>query len=106
MTLVLAFLAAALAPQPFTLVNGTGGSLDSLSIRPVLGPARWEPLPPGRLSPGARGSVPALAGEDCLFTIRASAGGALLEWQDVNLCDAKSVTLRYRAPRILWVEYD
>jgi hypothetical protein len=101
----LALLLIAGGPVPFTLVNATGAPLASLSVRPIGAAGAWQSLPPGRLSPGARGAVPAIAAEVCAFDIEAEIGGNRLRWSDVNLCDVRSVTLRKRG-EILWVDYD
>jgi len=93
-------------PTPFTLVNGTGLPLQRIEVRGGEAKGAWKPLGPGQLSPGARGAVQALGGEDCAFDIRASADGATFTWPAVNLCDARSVTLNRGRDGTLWVDYD
>lgn len=104
-TLLVSLLLVA-SPSPFTLVNGTGATLDALEIRSAAGSGPWQGLPPGRLSPGARSGVGAREGEICAFDIRGTAQGQQLVWPGVNLCDVKVVTLNRRADGTLWVDYD
>ena len=87
-----------------TVVNATGRDIELLEIR-RYGTESWKPLstkPPA----GAKGSVE-FNDPDCAFDIRARlAGGALVIWQGVNLCEAKSVTLNRNAAGATWVDYD
>lgn len=83
----------------FTLVNGTGGALSELSIR-RSGTNDWKPL-----AQGAGGAVQ-FSDPDCAFDIRASVGGTPVTWTGVNLCGAKSVTLKRSAAAGAWVDYD
>lgn len=84
----------------FTLVNGTGGGLSALSIR-RSGTNDWKPL-----AQGAGGAVQ-FSDPDCAFDIRASVSGAgPVTWAGVNLCGAKSVTLKHDAAAGAWVDYD
>jgi hypothetical protein len=103
MTLALVLLALS-GPAPFTLVNGTGQPLASLSATPLVGGAA-KPVTAGPLPPGGRASVPALGGDLCAFVIEADDAGTRLRWSDVNLCDVKVVTLRRRGAT-LWADYD
>lgn len=106
--MVLALLLALMVsePGPFTLVNGTSTTLERIAGRPSNpGSGEWRGLGPGRLSAGARGAVPALGGEMCAYDIKATAGGATVEWHDVNLCDVRTVVLNRRADGIVWVDY-
>jgi hypothetical protein len=103
-TIILA--AAALAASPafagasnFTLVNGTAGALADLSIRRA-GTNDWKPL-----ARGAGGAVQ-FSDPDCAFDIRATVGGSPVVWMGVNLCGAKSVTLKRDAATGAWVDYD
>jgi len=102
-------LAASPAPvlagaSSFTLVNGTGSALSELSIRRA-GTNDWKPLGSAP-SPGARGAIQ-FSDPDCAFDIRATvAGTGPVTWAGVNLCDAKSVTLRRDASAGAWVDYD
>lgn len=99
---VLALLAASPAfagASNFTLVNGTGGALSELSIR-RSGTNDWKPL-----AQGAGGAVQ-FSDPDCAFDIRASVGGTPVTWTGVNLCGAKSVTLKRSAAAGAWVDYD
>jgi len=110
-SLSLAALILAAAPAPllagasnFTLVNGTGAQMSDLSIRRA-GTNEWKPLG-NAPSPGARGSVQ-FNDPDCAFDIRANVSGAgPVTWAGVNLCDAKSVTLKRDASAGAWVDYD
>ena len=107
-TLMFAILLASAAPAfagatNFSLVNGTAGALADLSIRRA-GTSNWKPLgsAPG---PGAQGSI-AFSDPDCAFDIRATVGGSPVVWTGVNLCGAKSVTLKRDASTGAWVDYD
>jgi hypothetical protein len=99
----LALLAAVSSPafagaSNFTLVDGTGG-LSDYSIRRV-GTNDWKPL-----SRGAGGAVQ-FSDPDCAFDIRATVGGTPVTWTGINLCGAKSVTLKRSAAAGAWVDYD
>jgi len=98
MTLVAASPAMAGAGN-FTLVNGTGGALTELSIRRA-GTSDWKPL-----GAGARTSM-TFSDPDCAFEIKATVGGSPVTWTGVNLCGAKSVTLKRSAATGAWVDYD
>ena len=93
-------------PGPFTLVNGTGATLEQIQARAADSKLPWLILGPGRLSAGARGAVPAFGGEQCAFDVQAKVGDTTVRWNAVNLCDVKSVTLHRRADGTLWVDYD
>src|SRR5215208_8013326 len=83
----------------FTLVNGTSGGLAELSIRRA-GTNEWKPLGAAP-SAGARGSM-TFSDPDCAFDIRASVGGSPVVWGGINLCGAKSVTLKRDAATGAW----
>jgi hypothetical protein len=83
----------------FTLVNGAGGALDGLSIR-RSGTNDWKPL-----AQGAGGAIQ-FSDPDCAFDIKATVAGAPVTWAGVNLCGAKSVTLKRDAAAGAWVDYD
>ena len=88
----------------FTLVNGTSGSLAELSIRRA-GTTDWKTLGTAP-SAGARGSMN-FADPDCAFDIRANVPGkGPVTWAGINLCGAKSVTLRRDDSAGPWVDYD
>jgi hypothetical protein len=106
MVAALAFLLLVGGPGPFSLGNGTGATLESIAARTVGSRGEWQTLGPGRLSPGARGNVPAFGREECLHDIQAQSEGRRLRWADVNLCDVRSVTLNRRPDGTLWVDYD
>ena len=108
------FLVAAaavwLAPAPaiagagsFTLVNGTGIDISSLSIRRT-GTDNWQALAAAP-APGA-GAPVAFSDPDCAFDIRASVNGGTALWTGVNLCGTSRVTLQRRASGETWVDYD
>ena len=82
----------------FTLVYGAGGALDGLSIR-RSGTTDWKPL-----AQGAGGAVQ-FSDPDCAFDIKASVGGTPVTWAGVNLCGAKSVTLKRDSAAGAWVDY-
>ena len=109
LSLAALILAASSAPalagaSNFTLVNGTGAAMSDLSIRRA-GTSDWRPL--GTAPPaGARGPIQ-FSDPDCAFDIRATVAGAgPVTWAGVNLCDAKSVTLKRDAAAGAWVDYD
>ena len=83
----------------FTLVNGTNGGLSGLSIR-RSGTNDWKPI-----AQGAGGAVQ-FNDPDCAFDIKATVGGQPVTWAGVNLCGAKSVTLKRDAAAGAWVDYD
>lgn len=88
----------------FTVINGTGAGISSMSIRRT-GTANWTSLSaaPGA---GASSSV-AFSDPDCAFDIQASvAGGGTAEWKGVNLCGTTKLTLRRRPTGETWVDYD
>ena len=107
-TLVFAALLVTASPafagaSNFDLVNGTEGALGGLSIR-RSGTNDWKPLGSAP-SPGARGSIN-FSDPDCAFDLRATVGGSPVVWTGVNLCGAKSVTLKRDAATGAWVDYD
>jgi len=88
----------------YTLVNGTGRAIGGLSIKRA-GASDWKPLA-GAPSPGASSAV-SFSDPDCAFDIRANnADGQPITWAGVNLCGAKSVTLRKDESAGAWVDYD
>jgi hypothetical protein len=106
--IILATLLVASAPafagaSNFTLVNGTAGGLGDLSIRRA-GTNDWKALG-NAPSPGGQGSI-SFSDPDCAFDIRATVGGSPVVWTGVNLCGAKSVTLKRDAATGAWVDYD
>ena len=108
--LVLASLLVAIASPAvsagasnFTIVNGTNGSLAQLSIRRA-GTEGWKPLGTAP-SAGARSNIQ-FSDPDCAFDIRATVGGSPVVWTGVNLCGAKSVTLKRDSSTGAWVDYD
>ena len=87
----------------FDLVNGTAGALAELSIR-RSGTNDWKPLGSAP-SAGGHGAM-TFSDPDCAFDIRATVGGSPVVWTGVNLCGAKSVTLKRDAATGAWVDYD
>ena len=75
----------------FTLVNGTGKALGSLSIRRT-GSTEWRPL--GSAPAPDAGQAVAFSDPDCAFDIRAETAGGPIVWSGVNLCEVSAVTLR------------
>lgn len=102
-----AFLLALLLSQPsaFTLVNGTRAPLEDIRAKLTNGQGDWRPLGPGRLSPGARGAVAPLGGEDCAFDVEARSGPGVVRWSGVNLCDVRVVVLNQAPDGTPWAEY-
>jgi len=106
LALLLATAAPALAAgaSGFNLVNGTGGALGDLSIRRA-GTSDWKPLGTAPAA-GAQGPIK-FSDPDCAFDIRATVPGAgPVTWAGVNLCGAKSVTLKRDDSAGAWVDYD
>ena len=107
----LAALASSLSPAPafagassFTVINGTGVNIASLSIRRT-GTDNWQALSAAPAA-GASAGV-AFTDPDCAFDLRASlAGGATAVWNGVNLCGTSRLTLQRRASGETWVDYD
>ena len=101
----LAILIASASPafagaSNFTLVNGSGGALSDLSIR-RSGTNDWKPI-----AQGSGGAVQ-FSDPDCAFDIRATVSGVgPVTWGGINLCGAKSVTLKRSAAAGAWVDYD
>jgi len=88
----------------FTVVNGTGSSFASLSIRRT-GTDNWQALAAAPAA-GASAGV-AFSDPDCAFDLRASlAGGGTAVWSGVNLCGTSRLTLQRRASGETWVDYD
>ena len=107
LALLLAAVAAPALAQGasgFNLVNGTSGALGDLSIRRA-GTNEWKPLGVAPSS-GAKGAIK-FSDPDCAFDIRATvAGSGPVTWTGVNLCGAKSVTLKRDDSAGAWVDYD
>lgn len=105
LALLLATTTPALAAgaSDFNLVNGTGGALGALSIRRA-GTNDWKPLGAAP-SAGAQGAIK-FSDPDCAFDIRATVAGGPVTWTGVNLCGAKSVTLKRDDSAGAWVDYD
>ena len=105
--LALLFVTAAPAfaagASTFNLVNGTSGALGDLSIRRA-GTSDWKPLGTAPAA-GAQGAIK-FSDPDCAFDIRATSGGSPVTWTGVNLCGAKSVTLKRDETAGAWVDYD
>ena len=109
--LALAALALSVTSAPafagassFTVVNGTGSNISSLSIRRT-GTDSWTAL---SAAPGAGSSSGVTFSDpDCAFDLRASlAGGGTATWSGVNLCGTSRLTLQRRASGETWVDYD
>ena len=83
----------------FSIVNGVGADIKSMSIRRV-GSAQWQPL-------SAASAGTSFADPDCAFDLRATlASGAIVTWSGINLCDVKLLTLRRNDAGLAWVDYD
>ena len=84
----------------FNLVNGAGGPLSDLSIR-RSGTNDWKPIAQ------SSGGAVQFSDPDCAFDIRATVSGVgPVTWAGINLCGAKSVTLKRSAAAGAWVDYD
>lgn len=109
LSLLALLLAAAAAPanagpSGFSIVNATGRSMDSLTIR-RFGSSDWRPLGSAP-SPGARASLQ-FNDPDCAFDIQASLQGiGTVVWSGVNLCEVKAVILNRNDSGALWVDYE
>jgi hypothetical protein len=88
----------------FTVINGTGSNISSMSIR-RSGTDNWVAL---SAAPGAGASSGVTFSDpDCAFDLRASlAGGGTATWTGVNLCGTSQLTLQRRASGETWVDYD
>lgn len=102
---VLLLAAAFSTPGPFVLVNGTGTTITTLSIRSADEHGKWRTLG-GPLVARQRSPMPSPGGDLCAFDLRARVDGAEFTWSSVNLCDVRSVTLNRRPDGTLWVDYD
>ena len=110
-SLALAAAVLAMAPAPvvagasgFTVINGTGGGIASLSIRRT-GTDQWQSL--GASSSAGASSSVTFSDPDCAFDLRADlAGGGTALWGGVNLCGTSQLTLRRRPSGETWVDYD
>lgn len=106
---VLAALPTPLSAQAasFTLVNNTNIPFASLMVRP-FGSQQWRPLvvvPMPVAASGGRGSVD-FSDQDCAFDLQATLpDGRAVVWRDVNLCEARVVSLNRTADGQLWVDY-
>jgi hypothetical protein len=95
--------ALATGASAFTIVNGAGAKIESLTIRRV-GTEAWKPLA-GSPSEGARQKVD-FSDPDCAFDIQAKlTGGATAVWTGVNLCEVNAVVLNRTASGAPWVDY-
>jgi hypothetical protein len=103
--LALAMPSAAYAgAENFDLINATGARITALSIRRT-GSLDWQKLG-ATPSDGARVTI-TFRDPDCAFDLRASlAGDGEAQWNGVNLCEVKSVTLRLGAAGATFVDYD
>ena len=88
----------------FSIVNGVGADIKSMSIRRV-GSAQWQPLSAAPATGKSAGT--SFADPDCAFDLRATlASGAIVTWSGINLCDVKLLTLRRNDAGLAWVDYD
>lgn len=88
----------------FSLVNGIGVDIANVAIRRA-GSSQWKSLDVA--PPVGRAAAVGFADPDCSFDFRATlAGGTVVTWSSVNLCDVKLVTLRRNAAGFAWVDYD
>ena len=109
--LILATAVALLSPAPatagvsgFAIVNAVGTDISAMSIRRV-GSGQWQQL--GATPPAGKSASTAFSDPDCAFDLRATlAGGAIVTWPGVNLCDVKLLTLRRNDAGLAWVDYD
>ena len=88
----------------FAVVNAVGVDMSGLAIRRVGG-GQWQSL--GITARAGRAAPVKFSDPDCAFDLRATlAGGEMVTWSGVNLCDVKLVTLRRSEAGIAWVDYD
>ena len=88
----------------FSIVNSAGAHFSGLAIRRV-GDAQWRTL--NVSAEAGKSAAVTFSDPDCAFDLRATlAGGAVVTWAGVNLCDVKLVTLRRNAAGLVWVDYD
>ena len=97
-------VSASAGASSFSVVNAAGGDISALAIRRV-GSGQWQPL---AAAPAVgKSAAVTFSDPDCAFDLRATlAGGAIVTWTGVNLCDVKLVTLRRNAAGLAWVDYD
>ena len=97
-------VSASAGASSFSVVNAAGADISALAIRRV-GSGQWQPLAAAP-AVGTSAAV-TFSDPDCAFDLRATlAGGAIVTWPGVNLCDVKLVTLRRNAAGLAWVDYD
>ena len=95
--------AAIAAPATFAFVNATGNDISAMEARKT-GSSGWSAVPYSART-GASGPA-SFDIEDCAWDVRVTfAGGETLTYSNLNLCEAKLVTLR-RKDGIAWVDYD
>ena len=88
----------------FAIINGVGTDISAMSIRRV-GSGQWQPL--GAAPAAGKSASAAFTDPDCAFDLRATlAGGTVVTWAGVNLCDVKLLTLRRNDAGLAWVDYD
>lgn len=91
------------APTTFAVVNATGSEITAMEARKT-GTTAW-------LSVAYSARVGQSAGatfdtEDCAWDLRVTlAGGGTLTYPNVNLCEARLVTLRQRGG-LAWIDID
>ena len=97
-------VSASAGASSFSVVNAAGGDISTLAIRRV-GSGQWQPLAAAPAT--GKSAAVTFSDPDCAFDLRATlAGGAIVTWTGVNLCDVKLVTLRRNAAGLAWVDYD
>lgn len=95
--------AAVAAPTTIALVNATGADVSALEVR-RSGTREWASVPYRAASGSSGGVTFDLA--DCSWDLKLTlAGGAALTYNNVNLCEAKLVTLRQK-DGVAWVDFD
>lgn len=103
LALVAAVAPLAAAPATFALVNATGGDITAMEARRT-GTNAWGPVPFSAAA-GASGAA-TFDTSDCAWDLRVTlSGGRTLTFANVNLCEARLLTLRHK-DGLVWVDYD
>ena len=87
----------------FAFVNSTGSDISGMEAR-KSGTANWASVPYSAAA-GASGAA-SFDNEDCAWDLKVKmASGSSLTFSNVNLCEARLVTL-HQKNGVVWVDYD